>query len=214
MAVLLFSLLILMLLSMRVHIKGLDEAYLSKDYTATIKGIFIILVFISHSRSYFDYSMVYDQATIHFMNLIGQLMVTLFLFYSGYGVFLSIQKKKEKYVNKMPKDRILKTFLDFAIALILFVLLGWYLGKSFTISKLLLALTGLISIGNSNWYMFVIFTLYILTYFVFKLCKEKHLLGLILMTILSLIYVFVIRLYLPDRFCNTYLCYSLGMWYA
>lgn len=199
---------------MRVHIKGLDEAYLSKDYTATIKGIFIILVFISHSRSYFDYSMVYDQATIHFMNLIGQLMVTLFLFYSGYGVFLSIQKKKEKYVNKMPKDRILKTFLDFAIALILFVLLGWYLGKSFTISKLLLALTGLISIGNSNWYMFVIFTLYILTYFVFKLCKEKHLLGLILMTILSLIYVFVIRLYLPDRFCNTYLCYSLGMWYA
>lgn len=214
MAILLLSLLVLMLLSMKIHLNGLDEAYLSKDYTAAIKGIFIMLVFISHSRSYFDYSATYDQLTIQFMNLIGQLMVTLFLFYSGYGVFLSIQKKKEQYVNRMPVDRILKTFFDFAIALTLFVLLGWYLGKSFTISKLLLALTGLVSIGNSNWYMFVIFTLYILTYLVFKLCKKKHFIGLILITMISLGYVFITRLYLPDRFCNTYLCYSLGMWYA
>ena len=214
MAILLLLLGILMLLSIRIHFHGLDTQYLSKDYTASIKGIFIMLVFISHARSYFDYTMIYDQYTIQFMNTIGQLMVTLFLFYSGYGVFVSIEKKQEQYVNKMPVDRILKTLFDFVLALILFVILGLYLGKKYTISKLLLACTGLVSIGNSNWYMFVIFTLYIMTYFVFKLWKKKYIFALISMTILSLIYIYVIRDLQPDRFCNTYLCYALGMWYA
>ena len=43
------------------------------------------------------------------------LMVTMFLFYSGYGVFESIKKKKEKYINTIPKRRFLKTLINFAI---------------------------------------------------------------------------------------------------
>ncbi len=73
--------------------------YLSKDYTAAIKGIFIMFVFISHSRSYFEITSTMDNVTIQFMNYVGQLMVTLFLFYSGYGVYEAIKSKKLKYIN-------------------------------------------------------------------------------------------------------------------
>ena len=62
--------------------------------------------------------------------------------------------------------------------------------------------------------MFVIFALYILSYIGFIMWKDKPFLSLSTITILSLIFVYVMTLTRPDRFANTALCYSAGMWYA
>ena len=60
--------------------------YMSRESTASVNGIFILVVFVSHMKSYVVLPEVLRQATTG----LGQLMVAMFLFYSGCG----IHKKK------------------------------------------------------------------------------------------------------------------------
>lgn len=205
---------LILLLTLKVHWKGLDEQYLSKDYTQVIKGIFVVIVFLSHVRTYVDFPYSGDQMVIKVLNYLGQLMVALFLFYSGYGIYESIKRKGLKYIQHIPSNRVGKTLFDFAFALSLFYILALYIGKKYSLSHVLLSLTGWTSIGNSNWYMFTIFTLYILTYISFRFTHSKRLLSLCLFTILSLGYVYILSQIQPSRFSNTALCYTGGMWYS
>lgn len=209
------SLILVMMFSLNIYKdKGINENYLSKDTTLAIKGIFIMLVFLSHARSYVDFNFITDTYVIQFLNMVGQLMVTLFLFYSGYGIYESIKRKDMKYVDSLPVNRIGKTFFDFSIAIFLFILLNIFLNKKLVLSNVLLSFTGWSSIGNSNWYMFAIFTLYILTYVSFKLFGKNKFISICCMTVLSFGYVYVMSKLKPNVFSNTYLCYMAGMWYS
>ena len=208
------AMIVIALYKLRIHKKGLDERYLSIPYTSSIKGIFILFVFLSHARSYTHFTFVGDTATIQVMDYLGQLMVALFLFYSGYGVYESIKRKGQKYIDQFPKNRIAKTFVDFSFAIVLFYILGECLGNHHTLSQFLLSLTGWISIGNSNWYMFAIFMMYILSYVCLKLFSKHRFAGMITMSGATLGYIYVLSLLQPARFSNTVLCYLAGMWYS
>ena len=208
-------LLFLAITTMKVNITGFDEKYLSKDTTLSIKGLFVMLVFLSHIKNYVDFSnILLDQYVIKFLYALGQLMVTMFLFYSGYGIYESIKKKGFAYVQKMPVNRILKTFINFAFAILLFWLCGLLMDKNYSLQRVLLSLSGWTSIGNSNWYMFAIFTLYIITYICFRVIRDRPSLSIFMITLCSLMYVYVMSKCQPDRFSNTYLCYAAGLWYS
>lgn len=208
-------LLLLALGTMKTNIAGFDEKYLSKDYTLSIKGVFVILVFLSHIKNYVDFSgLLFDRYVIKILYEVGQLMVTMFLFYSGYGIYESFKKKGYAYIEKLPKNRILKTFINFALAILLFWLCGLVMNKNYSLQRVLLSLSGWTSIGNSNWYMFAIFVLYIITYLSFRVVRNHPLLSLIMTTVCSLVYIYFISKIQPARFTNTCLCYSLGLWYS
>ncbi|MFR7590272.1 MAG: acyltransferase family protein [Longibaculum sp.] len=205
---------ICLIASMNVSYKGLDKQYLAKKNTQVIKGVFVICVFLSHVRTYSNFDSSSDLFVIEILDYLGQIMVALFLFYSGYGVFESIKKKGQKYIADFPKNRIGKTFFDFSIAIILYFLLAMFTGEYYSIQDILLSLTGWTSIGNSNWYMFAIFSLYILTYFCFSLVKNKSRVSLCFMIIGSFFYIVIVSQFQPTRFTNTYLCYIAGMLYS
>ena len=58
---LLLSIFALCLYGIRFNLKGFNEDYLSKDNTNSIKGIFILLIVISHARQYIlDGGYAYD----------------------------------------------------------------------------------------------------------------------------------------------------------
>lgn len=206
--------LLLCFLTIRIHKKGLDEDYLSIPYTSVVKGIFIIFVFLSHARTYAQFQFKGDLLTIQVLDYLGQLMVALFLFYSGYGVFESVKRKGNQYVRDFPKNRILKTFIDFSFAILLFYILGECIGNHYSLQKVLLSLIGWESLGNSNWYMFAIFSLYILSYLCLRLFSKNKIIALCAMTICTLGYVYVMSILQPSRFSNTALCYLAGMWYS
>ena len=84
--------------------------------------------------------------TVH----LGQLMVALFLFYSGYGVAESL-RHKPGYVRTMPAKRLGVTWVNFLIAQVLFVILDLALQRPFTPAQLGWALIGWKSIGASAW---------------------------------------------------------------
>lgn len=197
----------------RFHNK-FNKEYLSKEQTASIKGIFILLVFLSHFNSYVTFNGTLNWYYIHAVGFFGQTMVTLFLFYSGYGVMESIQKKGMNYVDAIPKKRVLGTLFRFDCAIILFLCVGFITNNVYDVRRILLSLIGWDHVGNSNWYIFVILLLYMITYLSFKIFKgENYLLPITCVFILTMCwacycYITNIRTLM---WYDTALCYVFGM---
>lgn len=194
---------------------GFDD-YMSLQKTGSVKGIFVIIVLLSHLRQY----ITLDNSALNlpfknFMNFFGQLMVVMFLFYSGYGVLLGIMKK-DGYVKSIPAKRVLKVLLHFDIAVLIFYAVGLCLGKNYPVKRLLLSLIGLNGLGNSIWFIFVIIVLYMLTFAAFIFVKKRVVLGTAIMTALSFAAVLVIMKWKGSEYWwyDTVMCYPLGMWYA
>lgn len=100
-------------------------------------------------------------------------MVAPFLFYSGYGVMESIKRKGTAYVVGIPKKRVLRALFNFDCAVVLYLVLGLVLGSSFTFKQVALSHIGWDSLGNSNWYIFTVLVLYVLTYIAFVILPTK-----------------------------------------
>lgn len=188
------------------------EESLSKSVTDSVKGIFIWLVFLSHFASYVTYTEPIDQAGGRISVLLGQLIVACFLMYSGYGVCESIKKKGSAYVRTFPKNRVLKTLLHFALAVIIFWGMQLCLGNSYSPATVLLSLIGWENLGNSNWYIFVVLVLYLITWLAFVCFKNNQVLAVSLATVLTGLLILFLYYTRSSWWYDTALCYVLGMW--
>lgn len=216
MVIFLVMLAALCLWGIRINFKGGFEDYMSPAKTGSVKGVFVIIVIMSHIRQYIilDDSW-WNEPFTDFMKPIGQLMVVAFLFYSGYGVALGL-KNKDGYAKTLPTKRALKVLLHFDIAVLLFYITGLALGKNYSVKKLLLSLIGLDGVGNSVWFIFDIIILYLLTFAVFIFAKKRMVIGTAIMTALSFGAVLIIKEFKGSEYWwwDTVMCYPLGMWYA
>lgn len=210
------ALLILCLIGIKFTGREGFEDYMSPQKTGAIKGIFVIIVLFSHVRQYIKLTAEwYDKPFTEFMVFLGQLMVVMFLFYSGYGVLLGLAKK-EGYVKTLVSKRALKVLIHYDIAILIFYFVGLALGKNYSIKKLLLSFIGLDAVGNSVWFIFVILILYVLTWISFLFVKKRAVLGTVITTVLSIGAVILLAYYKKSEYWwyDTLLCYPLGMWYA
>lgn len=140
---------------------------------------------------------------------IGQLMVTPFLFYSGYGIMEQIQRRGVAYIDGMPRKRILKFYIHFCMALCIYLFLSFLLGKEYSFVRIILSFTALSSIGNSNWYVFAILAMYGIVYISFKQFKKHSMTSCVLFTILYIVMMDIIK----DQawWYNIILCFPAGM---
>lgn len=169
-----FLIFTLILIGFKFNRNGFYEDYIGKNQCNAIKGIFILIVFLRHVVPYVvkaGYKMptLLDKGFILIDGQIGQLLVVMFFFYSGYGVMTSVSRKGENYINDIPKKRVLTTFLNFDIAVALFLVMDFALGIQVETQQYFMSRFGWDSVGNSNWYIFIILMCYILTYFSFRL---------------------------------------------
>lgn len=211
------ALLILSLVGIRFAGKDGFEDYMSPQKTGSVKGLFVIIVFFSHIRQYC--SPVLDSMNkpyYDFLNWFGQLMVVMFLFYSGYGVYLAIQKK-DRYIKTIPAKRIFKVWYHFALAIVLYLLLGIAMGKIYTPQRFFESLIGKSDLGNSSWFIMTILLLYLATFIGFIFIGREHMLaGTVVTTALTVLVVIWLMKLKGDSYWwyDTALCYPLGMWYA
>lgn len=197
-----------------IKIIGFHKDYLDRKNTLVVNGAFVLIIFLSHFTSYFHGTNTLDQMLVILLEKIGQLMVTTFLFYSGYGIYENIKRDKDKYIKEFPKKRFLVTWGNFAFAVILFLIVGILQKEQYSIQTIILAFLGYESIGNSTWFMFDTFLLYLAVLFSFSLFKTKDKYHLIIITILSIGFIFLLNQYKADWWCNTILCFVSGMWYS
>ena len=186
---------------------------MAPKYTTAIKGIFTVLIFCSHIRGYQSlpdhwsnslYSTVFDY--------LGQLIVVMFFFYSGFGIWES-QKKKNDYTNTFFKRRILKTLLHFDIVIFLYILVQAFSPIRYTTKDYLLCWIGWTSVGNSNWFIFVILGLYLIAH-LSLLFQKKFGHGAILLTlVLSACFWIWLRIIMhqPSWWVDTLAAFPLGL---
>lgn len=163
MDLLILLLLLLTLYGAKISIGG-HEGYIGRGQTDSIKGIFAVIILFSHMRNYLPEPGAHDMIYYAVLDSIGQLMVVMFMLYSGYGVMESLKRDRQKYVSTFLTHRLLKVWIMFAIAVFLFLLLDLALGMNYEARKYALCWIGWESIGNSNWFVFDILVLYLLTY--------------------------------------------------
>lgn len=187
--------------------------HLSPEQTGAINGFFVLLVFLRHTVDYVDLG-AGDGFFRMFNQHLEQLLVAPFLFYSGYGVCCSIQKKGQRYVNQLPRNRFFKVWLHFALAVLLYHGLAIYLGKDYSAQRIILSYTGWESIGNSNWYIFATLFMYLATWLSFKLFQKSNFLAAAALTALAVGYIFVVRQFRGLWWYDTALVYPAGVLYA
>ncbi|MBQ3084255.1 MAG: acyltransferase family protein [Clostridia bacterium] len=192
------------------------EDYLCQKNTTTVNAIFSVLIFLSHAAQYVSLNGSLDQPYLEMRTWLGQLVVVTYLFFSGFGIMESIKKKGRSYVKGMPVNRLLKLWYQFALMLVLFIIVAFIIGRKMNLPDTLLAFTGYTSLGNSNWYLLVTFLMYIFIYLAFMVSGKHRWLGLTLTCLLTLGYVALMikTEHLPLRFYDTVLCFPLGMVYS
>ena len=193
------------------------EDYLSVEKTTAIKGIFICVVFFKHIGDYIEYTTKLDNYSMLFVKWGFQTLVTMFFFYSGYGIMESIKKKGLPYVKTIPTKRITSVLYRFDLIVLIFIVLHLiYDGFDFGLKKVVLALVGWDSFGNSNWYIFAVLLLYVFTYLAFRFIKN-HNISLIILTGITCVYIVFMLLYFRSKgtcWFNTVLCYPLGVFWS
>lgn len=180
MTVVLMAVFFLILWRSRICNNGYDD-YMSREQTQMINGIFIILVFMRHFNQYVQLDSAIEIPFLYLNKILGQLIVTTFMFYSGYGVMNSIMKGSN-YVNRMPKKRIFKTMVLFDIAICMYVVMNVCLNIEMTWKQIILSFVGWEGVGNSTWYIFAILMMYSFTYIGFKISRNDLIKGLLITT--------------------------------
>lgn len=207
---------LLALQGMKLHLRSFNEDYLSRDDTDAVRGIFILLIFASHFCGYVDpFTAPLDLLYSKLQGALGQAVVTCFLFYSGYGVAFSIQRKGDSYVRSMPRKRILPTLLVYDCSVMLYLILQLWRGRTISLKQFLLALAAWQGIGNSAWYIFAIVGCYIITWLVLR-GRELNAVSVSRVCIATL--AFLLLILCADRSLayryDTLLCYPMGMWFC
>lgn len=190
-------------------------AALSVEQTNMVKGIFVLLVFVSHISQYLDMSESTGFLTHGYTFLqskIGQMVVVPFLFYSGFGIRYSIEKKGTDYLRTLPKRRILRTYIHAVFILVLFLLLQLALGKRYSLAQLFAGFLFWGSFGNSNWYLFAILLLYLFTWFSFTVFQDKNV-ALLSCLLLTLAYCYILSHLVQHWWYDTVLAYWFGLVY-
>lgn len=188
---------------------GYLDTCLNRRQTMAVNGVFVMLVFLRHFKQYIECG-TYDRFFWSLDSCLGQLIVTSFLFYSGYGMLVSL-KNKPHYLQSIP-TRFFKVWCRFAVAICLFLILNMVMGNYHTPSTILLSFTGWESVGNSNWYVYAILSLYFFTYVSVRMAKGNRALSILLVTIYCIAYCgLTILCGKGSWWYDTILCYPAGM---
>lgn len=214
--------LILCLLSLiNINIKGMNlffDDYMNLDSTKSIKGIFVWMIFFRHFKEYIIKKNLKNKISIQIDKAFKQNIVSLFLFYSGYGIYESFKKKGNSYIKTLPiKSTII--FIKSQIILFLFLCNNYILGIKVYFRNYLKAIIFKKGIGNSYWFAFTIIILYIHSFLSFIFIKKQkyNFLGIILISIICYYHIFVVYKYYHRNqmiSVDTIICFVVGFYYS
>lgn len=213
-----FALLLLAVICLyKINFAKDQPDYMSPGQTGSVKGIFTAIILLSHLRQYIEPTLFMDDVAVAVLKGIGQLMVAMFLFYSGYGILYSAARK-EKYGRTFFQKRIFKTWLHFAIAVFFYMVLSFAINAEYGLKDYVLCWIGWTSLGNSNWYVFVILALYVVTWIgllLVELLPQKHRTLALTLFVTAASGALWIFLYMTKEayWYNTLLCYAAGMFF-
>ena len=157
---------------MSVHNSGPCKA-LSKDTSVSLKGIFAIMVLLHHFHQ--RTGIVSHPLAGKAFELLGFLSVSIFFFYSGFGLVLSFEKKGQLYLNGFLRNRVFPLYCFNVCLIALSVLKNLLIGNKISFADILSSLCLGHTVVTYGWYIQTILQFYLLFYLVFKTVRKNHL---------------------------------------
>lgn len=160
---------------------GNNPNFLSKDNTNQIKGLMILIVILHHiSQRMISPGLMYP------FLFFGYLAVSVFMFFSGYGLTTS-QQRKDYFFKTFLSKRFNRVYVPFIlINIITIILYTTLLNEQYTVSNIISYIIGTALIDPITWYVIMIILSYIYYYIVFSRFSKQT--ALKLLTVFSLSY--------------------------
>lgn len=145
---------------------------LSKTDTKHLKGIAILLMVLLHLFARKDVNGLYetlftinDVPLVYYIGLVGDACRPIYLFVTGYAFYIIMNKSNEAVITNNIK-RILKLFINYWIVFLIFVPIGFLIGReqifSPDITKLILNFVGLSNSYNGAWWFLQVYIIFLL----------------------------------------------------
>jgi len=149
--------------------------FLSLDQSKAYQGFLAFCIMLHHIGQKTCASWLYPPTRIvHGLDLfvpIGYLMVAVFLFFNGYGSFLSVKTKKD-YLKGYPVKRILPLVFLFYLVQIIFTVTRYLIGERISGKQAAYYLSGA-QLSNPNaWYIIMLPFFYLVFYLAFRILKS------------------------------------------
>lgn len=145
--------------------------YLSKDNSSCIKGIFAVVILIHHITQFNPVDM---PNYVHLLvQSTGYLSVSVFFFFSGYGLSLQYNKN-ENYLNHFLKHRVLSLYGKYLFIMLMYLLFFLCIGRRFTAMELFHSAVLYHTFVSNGWFFFSILLLYLIFYIVYRLAKTPR----------------------------------------
>ena len=200
-----------------IKIKGTDKFffdYMELENTNCIKGIFVWLIVFSHKKNYIKNP---KYLYIQIIRYLGQNIVSMFFFYSSFGICESIKKKGFIYIKTL-KNKLIILFLKAQIIIFIYLIVNIIiLKKKISLKVYFLSIIFKLSLGNSNWFAFTIIIFYFYSYLSFSFSKNKILLGIIIISLICFLHVkFVFSYFYPKKVyaIDTVICFVFGFYFS
>lgn len=191
-----------------------NGACLTHNRTNLINAFFIVIIVLRHINLCivpFEgldlwYQRFYDEPA-------GQSIVSSFFFFSGYGIFKAIERKREHYVKELMTKRFLRLYINMGICCAFSCIV--YLITHLTPKETLVSFVNTMIGAGSYWFVVMTLAIYVVTWFGFKIIGVNRPLLFILLTFVF-IYVLCVALIpiKPMWWLDTELCFPCGMMMA
>lgn len=159
------------------HGKYNDE-FLSLEQSKMLQGFLAICIMLHHIAQKTCAPWMYPPSRIvHGLDIFvpsGYLLVSVFLFFNGYGVYKSFHAK-ENYLKGYVKRRILPVVLALYTTTFIFFIARLLVGEKMDANQVLLYLTSIDLCNPNTWYVIVLPFLYLFFYISFKIFKKDGL---------------------------------------
>lgn len=193
----------------QIKIGEQEDDYLSKDYSVYIKGILSIMIVFCHIQfgrvSFLPFKI---------FNYLGNFIVSVFFFYSGYGVLISALKKGKEYYAHFLKNRILKIIYIYLGFMIIYSIVYYLIGKINSFSELLGQIFSTELIVSHSWYIIDIIILYFVFWLLYRFInnRKKFLMLNIFCTFMIITVLMIFKF--PSYWYMTLLVFDFGLFYA
>lgn len=155
-----------------------NEEFLSLEQTKAFQGFLAICIMLHHIAQKTCASWIQPQSRIvHGLDIfvdMGFLIVSVFLFFNGYGVYKSFHSKSN-YLKGYFKKRILPVVLALYTTTLIFFVVRLLIGEKMDATQMILYLTSIKLCNPNTWYVIVLPFFYLFFYISFKFIKKDGL---------------------------------------
>lgn len=187
----------------------LPEQYLSKESVNAIKGLCAVGVMLQHI------TLSLEKPGIMFpFGYVGFLYVSLFFFFSAYGLSQGILKKKN-YFSHFWERRLKKVYIPMVSVNILYTLWYYFIiqTKEISIINITKDLLGITLINGTEWYILSILFFYLIFFLSFQIENKKVACYIVLL--LTIIYAYICYWFHMDiKWYKSCFAFPLGLFLA